>query len=266
MAVIPLSALSLAALVLLTSCENPILGYLHRNLRGEARDDARLERRRREIEELAEDTGAGTAAECGYVGLGSKPCGGPWDYLVFSRIGVDEEELLAKVEKHNDLERRMNRRYGRMSDCSMPPEPVVGVVDGRCADMRGDGSAAILLGQVGHGVGHLRFVDELGQVPEGDPYGMGQARVEGSLLVVSVSFSGGCAPHAFSLLALRAYEKSLPPRHHLYLRHADGGDACDGVVTGEVRFDLNPLRRVHPDQHEVALVLEGMDEALTYRF
>lgn len=61
--------------------------------------------------------------ECRYIGFGSKPCGGPWAYLVYS-TSVDTLKLTKLVQKYNQLETTINQDCDRISDCAFvnPPQ------------------------------------------------------------------------------------------------------------------------------------------------
>jgi hypothetical protein len=72
--------------------------------------------------------------ECRYVGIGSKPCGGPWHYLIYSLSAIDEEVLLFLVERHAQFEDYMNNRYGYNSTCDVPNPPDVRCNNGVCAE------------------------------------------------------------------------------------------------------------------------------------
>ena len=65
---------------------------------------------RTEIESIASNRACMDGSDCSFVPLGSKPCGGPWDYLVYSMTGVNLELLWAEVEAYNAFEREPNIR------------------------------------------------------------------------------------------------------------------------------------------------------------
>ena len=74
-----------------------------------------------------------TSVGCDFLAFGSKPCGGPWEYLVFSNA-VDLTYLTNKINNYNELEHQYNIETGAISDCmavSLPEE--VGCVNGVCA-------------------------------------------------------------------------------------------------------------------------------------
>jgi hypothetical protein len=85
---------------------------------------------------IARQVGSATcssAAVCRTLALGSKPCGGPRQYLVYSLSVTDSARLAADAARYNQAEAEKNRQRGLMSDCSMLIEPQVSCVSGRCA-------------------------------------------------------------------------------------------------------------------------------------
>lgn len=100
--------------------------------RTEEGDRARLMKMRQGIDELIGDAAAASIADCRYAGLGSKPCGGPWEYIVYSVSSTDSTALAEKLTAYDVLEAEMNELYGYVSDCSIPNIPVLTFKDGRC--------------------------------------------------------------------------------------------------------------------------------------
>ena len=76
-------------------------------------------------------------AECRFVAMGVKACGGPAEYLVYSTAATDEATLLPEVAAYSAFSARLNDWYGWVSTCDITPEPVLGVVGGHCVDIRG---------------------------------------------------------------------------------------------------------------------------------
>ena len=66
-----------------------------------------------------------TTTGCNYIALGSKPCGGPWEYLVYSNA-VDQSHLTEMVNAYNELEHAYNIEFEIFSDCAVvnPPQQV----------------------------------------------------------------------------------------------------------------------------------------------
>lgn len=78
-----------------------------------------------EIENLANTPICDGDFECKFIAFGSKPCGGPQSYLIYS-TSIDTEQLESLVETYNQNEARYNAENGIFSDCSivMPPTRV----------------------------------------------------------------------------------------------------------------------------------------------
>jgi len=72
--------------------------------------------------------------ECKYIGIGSKACGGYWEYLVFSKTNVVESKLRYKVDSHIKAVEDYNRRSRLMSDCSVPNLPLPSCENNICID------------------------------------------------------------------------------------------------------------------------------------
>jgi len=100
--------------------------------RTEEGDRAQLVEMRREINALVGDAEGASIADCRYAGLGSKPCGGPWEYIVYSVSSTDSTVLSNRLAAYDAFEAEMNVRYGYASDCSVPNIPVLAYNDGRC--------------------------------------------------------------------------------------------------------------------------------------
>ena len=61
---------------------------------------------------------------CEVVGLGQKPCGGPWEYVAYCPTTDDGARLRAAAAEVLRAERAYNERYGIASaDCSVAPLP-----------------------------------------------------------------------------------------------------------------------------------------------
>jgi hypothetical protein len=98
-------------------------------------DRAVLDALRAKIIALIRAPSCGEAGECRYIGLGVKPCGGVWEYLIYSTATVDVCTLRYLVSRYNTLNDGYNRRYNIASDCMFVMPPRVGCVEGLCADL-----------------------------------------------------------------------------------------------------------------------------------
>lgn len=84
---------------------------------------------------MASDLSCADSSECLSIGVGSKPCGGPWRNLVYSSTTVDPEKLHAAVADLNDYEASYNEQEGLMSDCSLAPPASPSCVNNICVDL-----------------------------------------------------------------------------------------------------------------------------------
>lgn len=78
------------------------------------------------IEDLAIASICNESVECKFIALGSKPCGGPWSYLVYS-TSIDINNLERLVEDYNKKEAAFNLKWSVVSDCSYasPPSSII---------------------------------------------------------------------------------------------------------------------------------------------
>jgi len=75
------------------------------------------------IEDLASTSVCNEATECKYIGYGSKPCGEPSTYLIYS-TSIDIEKLEQMVAEYNQKSSDLNIKLGRISDCMFVSPPV----------------------------------------------------------------------------------------------------------------------------------------------
>lgn len=87
---------------------------------------------RAEVMRMIGDAGCTDVSQCRTIAFGAKPCGGPWQYLVYSTQATDSTALAAAVNRYNTQEAALNKSEGRMSDCSVVSPPTLKEVNGRC--------------------------------------------------------------------------------------------------------------------------------------
>jgi len=92
----------------------------------------KLNNLKEKVEQLIASGKCTEDTNCSYIAFGSKPCGGPWSYLVYSS-NIDSDLLISKVNNYNQLENEYNLKWGIISDCSTPAPPnSVECVEGKC--------------------------------------------------------------------------------------------------------------------------------------
>ncbi|MCC5879393.1 MAG: hypothetical protein JJU03_05840 [Idiomarina sp.] len=75
---------------------------------------------------------ASSPEQCKVIAVGSKPCGGPERYMMYSTETTDEDALRALVRGYNAMRKRDNERDGMVSDCQVVPKPAVVLQNGMC--------------------------------------------------------------------------------------------------------------------------------------
>ena len=88
---------------------------------------------KKEIEDMVTDISCTNGENCRFLAFGSKPCGGPWSYLIYN-TAIDTEKLKNLVENYNQKEQDFNIKYNIISDCMYVLPPIrVDCINGVCA-------------------------------------------------------------------------------------------------------------------------------------
>lgn len=106
----------LCLLLFSTQCEDDIPP------RTQESEQQELDALKTDIENFANTSICGDAFECKFIAFGNKPCGGPWDYLVYS-TSIDTEQLENMIEGYNRKEDLYNTDWNVASDCSVVTPP-----------------------------------------------------------------------------------------------------------------------------------------------
>ncbi len=95
-----------------------------------------LEIKNQEIQNYINSFSCSESVGCGFIAFGTKPCGGPWSYLLFSN-SVDIVKLQEMVKNYNVINKQYNIQTNAISDCmyAMPPTEVK-CVNGVCIIMK----------------------------------------------------------------------------------------------------------------------------------
>ncbi len=76
-----------------------------------------------EIETLANSEKCIDSEEWTFTSYGSKACGGPVGFIAYS-TNINTDLFLRKIEEHRIAQKEFNEKWGIISDCSLPPEPI----------------------------------------------------------------------------------------------------------------------------------------------
>lgn len=97
---------------------------------GDAEDE--LESLRAAIIKLIGQAPCANLVRCRLLALGTRPCGGPDEYLAYSSITVQRIVLENKAVEYGLLQEELQRAGGAAGACVMLPEPRLACVGGRC--------------------------------------------------------------------------------------------------------------------------------------
>ena len=95
-------------------------------------DFNQLEQLKLEIIDFIGIPGCSDDSDCRYIGFGAKPCGGYWEYLVYSMVNVDSIALADKIDQYNEYNDSLNVRYEISSDCNFIYPPTLHCDNGVC--------------------------------------------------------------------------------------------------------------------------------------
>ena len=100
-----------------------------------AADTTRLRQLREAVARQIGKPSCSEQPQCRAMPIGSKPCGGPWSYVVFSTVATDSAALALAVQRYNAAEEELNRKLSRVSDCSFVSPPKPDCARGRCTTL-----------------------------------------------------------------------------------------------------------------------------------
>lgn len=86
----------------------------------------------KKIQAAASDTSCEKDAQCQTIGVGSKACGGPERYLVWSSQYNEGGQLKELVQQYAEARRADDARNGTMSTCTVVSDPGSLCSAGRC--------------------------------------------------------------------------------------------------------------------------------------
>jgi hypothetical protein len=98
-----------------------------------ADEDQQLAQLAKDIEEFAKNKACTGGDNCRSMAMGSKACGGPTSYLIYSLTKTDEKLLSEKVKQYTDFQKELNIKYNRSSDCLFLSPPTVDCLNGVCS-------------------------------------------------------------------------------------------------------------------------------------
>lgn len=61
--------------------------------------------------------------QCHSIGFGHKPCGGFYEYRIYSDSGATVDHLIDRIEQYNILSNQLNNKTNLVSNCMMLVKP-----------------------------------------------------------------------------------------------------------------------------------------------
>ncbi len=105
-----------------------------------------------------------------------------------------------------------------------------------------------------------------------DPFQLNSAAIQDDTLKVSVSYSGGCKTHEFTLISSDVFLESYPVQLMVSIAHNANDDSCEAYPTEDYSFDLTPIKTMYQNayqQDEGTIVIRLKDNTngdLVYKF
>lgn len=93
------------------------------------------------------------------------------------------------------------------------------------------------------------FIGDAGDKFGTDEFALNSATITDDTLTVSVSYSGGCKAHQFTLVASDTFLESFPVQLHVYITHNANGDTCEAYPTEKYQFDLTPIKNMYQEAY-----------------
>ncbi len=111
------------------------------------------------------------------------------------------------------------------------------------------------------------YQEALYQRPGGNgaPFTINSIERNGNILLVEVSYSGGCKPHEFSAVWDGIALFTNPPIIPVILKHDANGDACEAYLTETLELDLSTIVKDQEllDKAVISLINGTSDQEVT---
>jgi hypothetical protein len=98
------------------------------------------------------------------------------------------------------------------------------------------------------------------------PTTINDVKLNGNTLMMSISYTGGCATHTFDLVGSEMISKSLPPIRSINLIHNANDEACKREMFDTLYFDITNLAYKKELGSVIKLNLNGWKEQLVYTY
>jgi len=103
---------------------------------------------------------------------------------------------------------------------------------------------------------------DIAKFKDSEPYSITDVNLQGNVLQLDISYSGGCEEHDFELVGSAFIMKSDPPKRIIKLYHHKNEDNCREMIFKTLYFDISELAY---HSGEIILQLEQFSQkAISY--
>ena len=99
-----------------------------------------------------------------------------------------------------------------------------------------------------------------------DPYTLKEIKVNGNILELTVSYSGGCEKHDFSLIGNPELSSDKISVRKVQLVHKANGDQCKALKQKTLKFSITPLADNYKRGTEVLLRFDNYEKGISYTY
>ena len=116
------------------------------------------------------------------------------------------------------------------------------------------------------------FIGDAGDRFGNDEYALNSATITDDTLNISLSYSGGCEDHRFTLVVSDTFLESFPVQLSASIAHNANGDTCEAYPTDNYRFDLTPIKKMYQKAYRqkagtiILRLKDAPDGELIYEF
>ncbi|KZN40274.1 hypothetical protein N474_08600 [Pseudoalteromonas luteoviolacea CPMOR-2] len=103
----------------------------------DAIDEASIKNQHAYLNFITKDKSCDSSSQCQAIPVGSRACGGPSSYLLFSTKTADLEKVYKLAKKLTDSEAQYNAKHGMISICEHLRQPATQCVENTCVKLEG---------------------------------------------------------------------------------------------------------------------------------
>lgn len=107
---------------------------------------------------------------------------------------------------------------------------------------------------------------EICDLKEQDVFFMDPANLNGDIITVRISYSGGCKDHDFQACWEGSFMESYPVQARIKLIHDAHGDACEALISQVVAIDLTPMKESYQAAYQESgtIIIHLDDQTIVY--